>query len=128
MTGTGKRTWKGKYKSLGLDHFDDIQAIILDKLAELGREIRDGEAKTTSRRRPSNKTDKTEAPPPPPPVEEDGTKYKDDDVDRLLKSYGERPPSAVTLGHLPFPWLPGSNQFVGAALRLGEARSHDKLR
>ena len=69
---------------------------LLDKLAELGREIRDGEAKTTSRRRPSNKTDKTEAP-PPPPVEEDGTKYKDDDVDRLLKSYGERPPSAVTL-------------------------------
>lgn len=34
MTGTGKKDWSGKFKTIVYDHFDDIQAIILDQLAE----------------------------------------------------------------------------------------------
>lgn len=41
MTNTGKHKWKGKYGTLVLDHFDDIQNIILDKLSEKASDTRE---------------------------------------------------------------------------------------
>lgn len=41
MTGTGEKNWKGKYGTVVLDHFDDIQAIILDKLSEKASDTRE---------------------------------------------------------------------------------------
>jgi hypothetical protein len=41
MTGTGQRNWKGKYGTLVMDHFDDIQHIILDQLAEKASDTRE---------------------------------------------------------------------------------------
>jgi len=41
MTGTGRKNWKGKFGALVLDHFDDIQSIILDKLAERASDTRE---------------------------------------------------------------------------------------
>jgi len=34
LTGTGTEDWRKKFDSVGFDHFDDIQGIILDKLAD----------------------------------------------------------------------------------------------
>jgi hypothetical protein len=34
LTGTGEHDWSKKYETLSLDHFDDIQGIILDALAD----------------------------------------------------------------------------------------------
>lgn len=34
FTGTGKRDWSKRYDTIVFDHFDDIQAIVLDELAE----------------------------------------------------------------------------------------------
>jgi hypothetical protein len=34
FTGTGKRDWRKKYDTLVVDHFDDIQAIIMEQLGE----------------------------------------------------------------------------------------------
>lgn len=34
FTNTGKMKWKGKYNTLVVDHFDDIQAIIMEQLGE----------------------------------------------------------------------------------------------
>jgi hypothetical protein len=41
LTGTGKNDWRKKFDTLGLDHFDDIQNIILDKLAERASDTRE---------------------------------------------------------------------------------------
>lgn len=41
MTGTGSKNWKGKYDTIVMDHFDDIQAIILDKLSEKASDTRE---------------------------------------------------------------------------------------
>jgi len=41
MTGTGAKDWSKKFDSVVLDHFDDIQSIILDKLAERASETRE---------------------------------------------------------------------------------------
>lgn len=41
MTGTGQKNWKGKYGTMVMDHFDDIQAIILDKLSEKASDTRE---------------------------------------------------------------------------------------
>lgn len=41
MTGTGSKSWKKKFGSVVLDHFDDVQAIILDKLAERASDTRE---------------------------------------------------------------------------------------
>lgn len=34
FTGTGEKDWRKKYKTLVFDHWDDIQGIVLDELAE----------------------------------------------------------------------------------------------
>jgi hypothetical protein len=41
MTGTGHKNWKKKFGTIVLDHFDDIQSIILDKLAERASDTRE---------------------------------------------------------------------------------------
>lgn len=41
MTGTGSKNWRKRFDSVVLDHFDDIQSIILDKLAERASETRE---------------------------------------------------------------------------------------
>lgn len=41
MTGTGQKNWKGKFGTLVMDHFDDIQNIILDKLSEKASDTRE---------------------------------------------------------------------------------------
>lgn len=41
MRGIGKVKWRKRFKSVVLDHFDDIQSIILDKLAEKASDTRD---------------------------------------------------------------------------------------
>jgi hypothetical protein len=42
MTGTGRqRSWKKRFGTVVLDHFDDIQSIILDKLAERASDTRE---------------------------------------------------------------------------------------
>jgi hypothetical protein len=43
FTGTGKRDWSKKYLTIGFDHFDDIQALVLDELGEK-RKSRDDRA------------------------------------------------------------------------------------
>lgn len=41
MTGTGQKNWSKKFDTISLDHFDDIQAIILDKLSEKASDTRE---------------------------------------------------------------------------------------
>lgn len=41
MTGTGDKDWSKKYGTVILDHFDDIQSIILDKLSERASDTRE---------------------------------------------------------------------------------------
>jgi hypothetical protein len=41
MTGTGHKNWRKKFGAVVLDHFDDIQSIILDKLAERASDTRE---------------------------------------------------------------------------------------
>lgn len=41
MTGTGQKNWKGKFGTMVMDHFDDIQAIILDRLSEKASDTRE---------------------------------------------------------------------------------------
>lgn len=41
MTGTGPKNWAKKFGTVVLDHFDDIQSIILDKLAERASDTRE---------------------------------------------------------------------------------------
>lgn len=41
MTGTGGKNWSKRYGTVVLDHFDDIQSIILDKLAERASDTRE---------------------------------------------------------------------------------------
>lgn len=41
LTGTGNKNWKGKYGTVVLDHFDDIQQIILGELAERAQDNRE---------------------------------------------------------------------------------------
>ena len=41
MTGTGQKNWRKKFGAVVLDHFDDIQSIILDKLAERASDTRE---------------------------------------------------------------------------------------
>jgi hypothetical protein len=41
MTGTGDKNWQKKFGTVVLDHFDDIQSIILDKLAERASDTRE---------------------------------------------------------------------------------------
>lgn len=41
MTGTGHKNWSKKFDVISLDHFDDIQSIILDKLAERASDTRE---------------------------------------------------------------------------------------
>jgi len=38
FTGTGRRDWSKKYSTIGFDHFDDIQSLVLDELGERRRE------------------------------------------------------------------------------------------
>lgn len=41
LTATGTRDWKNKFKAVSFDHFDDIQQIILGKLAERAQDARE---------------------------------------------------------------------------------------
>lgn len=41
LTGTGNKDWSKKFKAVSFDHFDDIQQIILGKLAERAQDARD---------------------------------------------------------------------------------------
>lgn len=41
LTGTGSNNWKKKFGTVVLDHFDDIQSIILDKMAEKASDTRE---------------------------------------------------------------------------------------
>lgn len=41
MTGTGQQKWKKKFGTVVMDHFDDIQAIILDALSEKASDTRE---------------------------------------------------------------------------------------
>lgn len=41
MTGTGRKDWRKRFNALSLDHFDDIQAIILDRLSEKASDTRE---------------------------------------------------------------------------------------
>jgi hypothetical protein len=40
FTGTGAKNWKGKFSSVAVDHFDDLQAMIMEYLGER-RKLRD---------------------------------------------------------------------------------------
>jgi ABC-type oligopeptide transport system ATPase subunit len=41
MTGTGQQNWRKKFDVVSLDHFDEIQSIILDNLAEKASDTRE---------------------------------------------------------------------------------------
>ncbi|MCA1830878.1 MAG: ATP-binding protein [Actinobacteria bacterium] len=41
LTGTGGKDWSKRFKAASFDHFDDIQQIILGKLAERAQDARD---------------------------------------------------------------------------------------